>query len=565
MSNYQTLNLLFNNTISFYKDDFAKKFPNVSTGVDKYKSASAQFSNSLKDEKLADIKEDKKLKIDNEAKSYKDLFGSVASVGQSYFSDDDFGKILSILYDKNQQEFILDNEKITKIENYFSGKKNDKIEQKKTNNDIKRYAIPYAATCRLLMALFPKIFCPIPTPNKVDYLIDKLINDEFLKKDEIKKLRSNSKGWLIKWCVFNNVLYKIFTSDEDKENGVSPWEAIVRYGREEQRKEIVSLLIENHNIILTGAPGTGKTYRAKEIAVEMAKTKTNLQNPNGDVEKDFIELQKQGYVDFVQFHPSYDYTDFVEGLRPNNNANGFERRDGIFKTFCAKAANDANKDNKYVIIIDEINRGEISKILGELFFSIDPGYRGEKGKVATQYQNLIKEDETMPDGKKYPFINGFYVPEKVFIIGTMNDIDRSVESMDFAFRRRFAFKEIKAEDSKAMLWDGDNYQVLEDVMDRVNNELIKPQYGLSEAYQIGASYFNKIKKNGNSNNIDYKKELKALWEFHIKGLVFEYLRGKPNTMDLLKQLESAYFGKDINTEEGQEEGEKAENVNDTKG
>ena len=386
-------------------------------------------------------------------------------------------------------------------------------------------------------------------------MIDKLINDEFLKKDEIKKLRSNSKGWLIKWCVFNNVLYKIFTSDEDKKNGVSPWEAIVRYGREEQRKEIVSLLIENHNIILTGAPGTGKTYRAKEIAVEMAKTKTNLQNPNGDVEKDFIELQKQGYVDFVQFHPSYDYTDFVEGLRPNNNANGFERRDGIFKTFCAKAANDANKDNKYVIIIDEINRGEISKILGELFFSIDPGYRGEKGKVATQYQNLIKEDETMPDGKNYPFINGFYVPEKVFIIGTMNDIDRSVESMDFAFRRRFAFKEIKAEDSKAMLWDGDNYQVLEDVMDRVNNELIKPQYGLSEAYQIGASYFNKIKKNGNSNNID----------FHIKGLVFEYLRGKPNTMDLLKQLESAYFGKDINTEEGQEEGEKAENVNDTKG
>ena len=124
MSNYQTLNLLFNNTISFYKDDFAKKFPNVSTGVDKYKSASAQFSDSLKDEKLADIKEDKKLKIDNEAKSYKDLFGSVASVGQSYFSDDDFGKILSILYDKNQQKFILDNEKITKIENYFSGKKN---------------------------------------------------------------------------------------------------------------------------------------------------------------------------------------------------------------------------------------------------------------------------------------------------------------------------------------------------------------------------------------------------------------------------------------------------------
>ncbi len=149
-----------------------------------------------------------------------------------------------------------------------------------------------------------------------------------------------------------------------------------------------------------------------------------------------------------------DYTDFVEGLRPNINANGFERRDGIFKAFCSKAANDyeSNKDNKYVIIIDEINRGEISKVFGELFFSIDPGYRGTKGKVDTQYQNLIKADEKMPNdsSKDYPFINGFYVPENVFIIGTMNDIDRSVESMDFAFRRRFAFKEIKAEDSKAM-------------------------------------------------------------------------------------------------------------------
>ncbi len=568
MSNDQTLNLLFDNTISFNKDDFANKFPIVRTGVKEYKSASEQFSGSLKDKKLADIKEDTKLKIDNDNKSYKDLFGSVASVGQSYFSDDDFGKILSILYDKEQQEFILDKERLTAIENYFSGKKNDKKEQQKNNKDLKRYASPLAATCRLLMVLFPDYFCPIPTPDKVDYLINKLINDKYLNKADIKKLRSNYKGWLIKWCVFNNILFKIFTSDEDKENGVSPWEAIVRYGREEQRKEIVGLLEENHNIILTGAPGTGKTYRAKEIAVEMAKTNTNLQNLNGDVEKDFIELQKQGYVDFVQFHPSYDYSDFVEGLRPKASVDGFERKDGIFKAFCAKAANalkDENtKNNKYVFIIDEINRGEISKIFGELFFSIDPGYRGEKGKVVTQYQNLIKEDERMPDKPtiEYPFIKGFYVPENVFIIGTMNDIDRSVESMDFAFRRRFAFKEIKAEDSKAMLWNGDNYQVLEDVMDRVNKELIKTQYGLSEAYQIGASYFNKIKKTNCKSEYDYSKELKNLWEYHIKGLLYEYLRGKPNAFVLLDQLKNSYFGKEPNTEEGQEI---EDNVNDTQG
>ena len=561
----QTLNLnrLFNDndTISFNKGDFAKKFPSVRTGVEEYKKNSELFSGALKlkNEELTKIKEDTKLEIGKDNKSYKDLFGSVASVGQSYFLDDDFGKILSILFDKEHKKFILDKGKITEIEKYFSNKK----VQKKNNKAPKRYATPNAATCRLLMALFPNNFCPIPTPNKVDSLINKLIHDEYLKKGEIKKLRNECKGWLIRWCVFNNVLYQIFNVGEEQSKGVSPWDAIVRYGGEEQRKEIKNLLQENYNLILTGAPGTGKTYRAKEIAVEMTKTNTNLQNLSSDIEEAFIVLKKQGYADFVQFHPSYDYTDFVEGLRPKASVDGFERKDGIFKAFCAKAANDTNK-NKYVIIIDEINRGEISKIFGELFFSIDPGYRGEKGKVDTQYQNLIKNDEKMPDdpSKEYPFINGFYVPENVFIIGTMNDIDRSVESMDFAFRRRFAFKEIKAEDSKAMLWDGDNYQVLEDVIDRVNKELIKTQYGLSEAYQIGASYFNKIKKTNCKSEYDYSKELKELWEYHIKGLLYEYLRGKPNAFVLLDQLKNSYFGKEPNTEEGQEI---EDNVNDTQG
>ena len=100
--------------------------------------------------------------------------------------------------------------------------------------------------------------------------------------------------------------------------------------------------------------------------------------------------------------------------------------------------------NKYIFIIDEINRGEISKIFGELFFSIDPGYRGERGLVKTQYQNLITDESD-------PFYEGFYVPENVYLIGTMNDIDRSVESMDFAMRRRFAWIEVKADENTEML------------------------------------------------------------------------------------------------------------------
>ena len=176
--------------------------------------------------------------------------------------------------------------------------------------------------------------------------------------------------------------------------------------------------------------------------------------------------------------------------------------------------------------------------------------------VKTQYQNLINKNDKTSDcnsegalddnqapPKDYPFIDGFYVPNNVYIIGTMNDIDRSVESMDFAFRRRFAFYEITAEDSKPMLWDGANYQVLEDVMDRINKELIKPEYGLSQAYQIGASYFNKIKLKLTEvgNNYTYSKELEKLWKYRIEGLLYEYLRGKPNAIELLGQLRKVYF------------------------
>ena len=208
---------------------------------------------------------------------------------------------------------------------------------------------------------------------------------------------------------------------------------------------------------------------------------------------------------FVQFHPSYDYSDFVEGLRPQQNPDGsmgFALKDGIFKRFADVAR--SNPDQPYVFIIDEINRGEISKILGELFFAIDPGYRGRKGEVATQYSYLHPTDEK------------FYIPENLYMIGTMNDIDRSVDTFDFAMRRRFRFIEIKASARLEMLNSlGEPRKTeAEARMERLNKAIAAVD-GLNENYQIGAAYFLRLK------HLTFGQ----LWSDYLQPLLQEYVNG----------------------------------------
>ena len=292
---------------------------------------------------------------------------------------------------------------------------------------------------------------------------------------------------------------------------------------------IVNLVKANKNLIFTGAPGTGKTYLAIEIAKAMTGADADEKNPK---------------FEFVQFHPSYDYTDFVEGLRPKKttgpNEIGFSLEKGIFRAFCDNALKDP--ENDYVFVIDEINRGEISKIFGELFFSIDPGYRGSAGKVKTQYANLHGPEDQY-----------FYVPENVYIIGTMNDIDRSVESFDFAMRRRFAWKEITAEESQKM-FDSDevwkdkegkvvsiknnekiSIAILKNRMNNLNKAIVDKKLGLSSSYQIGAAYFLKL-----SLYLNDSEPYNSLWKNHLLGLLGEYLRGTPKAGENLIILEAAY-------------------------
>ncbi|MEB8091018.1 MrcB family domain-containing protein [Mammaliicoccus lentus] len=287
-------------------------------------------------------------------------------------------------------------------------------------------------------------------------------------------------------------------------------------------KEITEKLVKSKNIILRGAPGTGKSYLAKAIASKII----GLSNE---------KLESSEQFEFVQFHPNYDYTDFVEGIRPiiddDDENMGFKLKPGIFKTFCEKAIKaqnsfdevgekheNAHNDKKYVFVIDEINRGEISKIFGELFFSIDPSYRGITGAVKTQYSNMESKSDK------------FYIPDNVYIIGTMNDIDRSVDTFDFAMRRRFRFVEIKANENIDMLESLGNKK--KEAITRMTNlnDAISRVDELDSNYHIGAAYFLKLK------DLNFEE----LWGDYLEPLLSDYIRGIFNEEEIMESFELAY-------------------------
>ena len=559
----------------------------------------------------------------------------VSSLKQGYFSHEEKG-VLKNHWDEISPllKVIADNQDVPQWNAYD---RLAKVLRQYTKRNMR------AATCRLAAALQPKLLCTIVDNTKLCKLyklMGKYVSEEiplcegslFHKSHVMCRLfQSNLKdGNPMEIATYPWKVLQLFESMEKNNNNMG-----------DNINEKKTLLEKVHNLVFTGAPGTGKTYLAKQMAKQMIGLK-----PDED-------LNKSEQFAFVQFHPSYDYTDFVEGLRPTRTDGsggiGFELKDGVFKEFCEKARKnleDSQKDDEvlsveqqiedkynrftdaiqneeidkvdlrtpnmyatiaglsvknniqfkrpsdkeisgngvslsrlqqlgkvfktaaqldglanlsqsirdviggcnatwywavlhhlyktygdvadnatankidrknYVFVIDEINRGEISKIFGELFFSIDPSYRGEEGAVYTQYANMHETDEK------------FYVPDNVYIIGTMNAIDRSVESFDFAMRRRFVWLEITAEES------AENMNLTKECKAKMKslNDKISEIEGLGSSYHIGGAYF--LDKDGVPI-----KDYEGIWNLRLEPLLREYLRGMPNADDNLNELREAY-------------------------
>lgn len=303
-----------------------------------------------------------------------------------------------------------------------------------------------------------------------------------------------------------NALYEVVDDEEDveEEEKIFPVYSVENFLSEvymdgDSYDTLVELIRIKKNVILQGAPGVGKTFAAKRLVYSMMGAKN------------------QDRVMMVQFHQSYTYEDFIEGFRPSSTREGFEIKKGSFYNFCKKAADDI--ENEYFFIIDEINRGNLSKIFGELFMLIENDKRGN----ALQ---LLYSDEK------------FYVPSNVYIIGMMNTADRSLAMLDYALRRRFAFFEMKPGFASEgfreyrMAFKNSKFDNLVDCVEKLNT-VITADDSLGEGFCIGHSYFCNL-------TAITDKVLSNIVEYEMIPLLKEYWYDEPiKVKDWTEKLRSS--------------------------
>lgn len=401
--------------------------------------------------------------------------------------DKDFKKIAEQLESKIKQ-FL--NNNFDRIDNFFDG-------------------YDYSAILIKLVCLYNlenNIFIPdndigVKAPNKskrkfFSPIINNLSDDPYEANHQILKKISEQYGeefpefkdsWILNSLLYNSRAW----SDDTKESSNSKNPTIVENNKEESEMD---KKLNSVNTILYGPPGTGKTYNSVIYAINTIDPEFNIYQDKiyQDYLDKFNELKKEGKIQFTTFHQSYGYEEFIEGIKPEtkNNQVFYDVKPGIFKQFCDKA--NADSDNSYVFIIDEINRGNISKIFGELITLIE----SSKRKRAKEQMSVI-----LPySGEE------FSVPNNVYILGTMNTADRSIALMDTALRRRFEFIEMLPDTS---IVRDNNIKVDEidiAVMLEIMNKRIEVLY--DREHTLGHAFFMELNWEKNRNIVNLGKIFK---------------------------------------------------------
>ncbi|MBN2695887.1 AAA family ATPase [bacterium] len=347
------------------------------------------------------------------------------------------------------------------------------------------------------------------TPSPKGTLINSEKNSEIFNDD----LDDNSDdlSYLYRKIDVNNI--EEFSQSEDFESlqNFNIYEDVEAYNFEKDRDlifideklffQIASILKRRKNIVLQGAPGVGKTFIARKIAYQT------------------VGFKSDENIEIVQFHQSYGYEEFIQGLRPDEKGNFFVKN-GVFVNFCKKAME--NPDQPFVFIIDEINRGNLSKIFGELLMLIECDKRGEEFSLRLAYSNEL-----------------FFVPENLFVIGTMNRSDRSLAIVDYAFRRRFSFITLQpnfGESFKKLLEkNGLTKKMINHIeksFTKLNKKIID-DISLGEDFQIGHSFFCSF--DGTLSEIEWFNDTLL---FEIKPLLDEIWFDEPQKVkEILKSLE----------------------------